>query len=168
MTNVECGETVSSATPALKQRVSYLEQGQRDIWQSLKDFERGVEEKLEKISKKLDQKTTINWAPIGILITAGGIILTLFVNSQLAQSRDVQNKHDSAIKEIRAEMVMRSEHDRAWSIELERDRDIQALLRKQAEERAQLASDLAYLRGQLHPQTLSRPADSSASKPPSP
>jgi len=156
MTDVECTESVSAATPALKQRVSYLEQGQRDVWQSLKDFERGVDEKLENISKKLDQKTTINWAPIGILITAGGVVLTLFVNSQLALSRDVQNKHDGAIKEIRAEMVMRTEYDRAWSIEMERDRDIQALLRKQAEERAQLASDLAFLRGQVYPRTLSR------------
>lgn len=166
-------ESVSSSPPALGHRVSYLEQGQRDIWQSLRDFEEKVERKIdglfEGLSKKLDQnkkeiehRTTTNWQPISIFVTAAGILLTvfvgaagtlltLFVNSQIAQSRDVQVKHDAELKEIRSSMVPRTEYDRAWSVELDRDRDIHALLRKQAEEQAQRAIDLAYMRGQMNP-----------------
>lgn len=136
---------------AIRQRIINSEERHSELRGEVRDLADRMSRALNDILQKLDQKTTVNWAPIGILMTAAGVLLTLFVNSQLSQSRGVQDKQDAEIKEIRVEMVSRAENDRAWSIELERDREIQALLRKQAEDSARIANDLAYTRGQLHP-----------------
>lgn len=145
-------------TAALAADVTNLKEGHAALRGEVRDFKNDVangfasirtsiDSGLGRMSHALDTKTSTNWAPIGIAVSA---VVTIGI-AFYAGLREQAGRHEAQIESLRDRQVPRIEHERVWREQAEDQRVVNERLRRLVDDNVKIQIDLAFVRGQLNP-----------------
>lgn len=118
---------MAAADTVLAAKVENLEVGHVDLRKELRILDSKMDAGFAAIGQKIDAKTTPQWQPIGILVS----VLLAIGGAIIWPIRETMTRQEIAIEAIRREGETR--------------------IVKLWDEQRKTETDLAYLRGQLHP-----------------
>lgn len=107
----------------------------------------GFTDIVARIDSKFENKSTSQWAPIGIMVT----VLLAFGGALYWPIRETATKHEVMIETLRSAIVPRIEHERTWRDAADQQHRTEERLKALTDETIKNAREQAYLQGQLHP-----------------
>jgi hypothetical protein len=154
---------------ALTSEVSNLKEGHAALRGDFRDLKADVGNGFASMSAKLDvslgefrgaldQKTSTNWTPIAIVVSALTAVGATAVSAIVALGisfygglREQSAKHETTIESLRERQVPRVEHERVWREQADDAKLVTERLRRLFEENVKTQIDLAFIKGQLNP-----------------
>jgi hypothetical protein len=118
-----------------------------DVANGFASIRTSIDSGLGRMSQALDTKTSTNWTPIGIVVSALVTIAVAFY----AGLREQAGRHEAQIEALRDRQVPRIEHERVWREQAEDQRVVNERLRRLTDENVKVQIDLSFMKGQLNP-----------------